>query len=67
MAHWMRVISLGIQLLSSIITALEEIEKVQEANPPQPPPRPDGPLWQPTENPAPRVLHPTTTSLPARI
>lgn len=54
---WLKVASLGIQVLSNIITALEEIEKVQDQNPPPPPPRVDGPPWEPIENPAPQVLH----------
>lgn len=57
LGFWIKVASLGIQILSNIITALEEIEKVQERNPPPPPPRADGPPWEPTENPAPGVLH----------
>lgn len=57
LGFWLKVASLGIDLVASIITALEEIEKVQQNNPPQAPPRADGPPWQPTENPAPEVVH----------
>jgi hypothetical protein len=54
---WMKVGSLGLEILSHIITALEEIEKIQEHSVPPAPPRADGPPWQPTENPAPQVVH----------
>jgi len=64
---WLKVASLGIEILANIITALEEIEKVQDQNTPPAPPRADGPPWEPTENPAPGILHPDCQTLPVRI